>query len=69
LAPIQVGWGASVGAYDVVTSDTYVGCAAKCSCGVSSYTYAHAYFVNECPHCGGKLYFEQGPASYTSPES
>jgi hypothetical protein len=62
---------ASVGAYNIYDDGKVVGCTAKCSCGMSSYTYGTAYFVDRCPGCGGNLAFEQGAnsgAAYTSPE-
>jgi hypothetical protein len=59
------------GAYNVYDDGKTVGCTAKCSCGMGSYSYYTAYFVDACPACGGNLYFEQGAYSgpaYTSPE-
>jgi hypothetical protein len=70
LAPIQLGWAASGPAYDVVTDDKFVGGSFTCSCGIGSWTsHTYNFFVNKCPYCGGSLAFEEGSASYTSPEN
>ena len=60
------------GAYNVYDDGQIVGATAKCSCGMGSYSYYTAYFVDMCPACGGNLAFEQGDyygADYTSPEN
>lgn len=62
---------AHVGAYKVFYSDDIVGGKFRCSCGIGNYEHREAYFINKCPHCSGKLAFEQGDyhgADYTSPE-
>lgn len=65
---------AKVGAYNVIVDGDYVSAAARCSCGVGSYSHRTGTFKNYCPGChhSGTLRFEQGPYygynSGTSPE-
>lgn len=63
--------GGYVGAYNIYDDGYTVGSTARCSCGIGHYGYETTYFIDECPNCGGNLYFEQGAYSgpaYTSPE-
>jgi hypothetical protein len=60
-----------VGAYNVKVTSKYVMSTAKCSCSLfSDYNYHTRVFYNYDPssHTWGTLAFEEGPASWTSPD-
>ncbi|MBI5679863.1 MAG: hypothetical protein HZC47_03080 [Methanobacterium sp.] len=60
-----------VGAYNIKITSDYVKAAGVCSCSLCSDRYHHTVvFKNYCPNCHlkGTLTFEQGSASWTSPE-
>lgn len=60
-----------VGAYNVVVTSKYVYATGRCSCSLyTNYNYCTRVFYNYNPatHHWGVLYFEEGPASLTSPE-
>lgn len=51
----------SDGAYGVEVTDGYIHIdSAYCSCSLSDGYYRHynITFINECPHCGSKMYYE-----------
>ena len=60
-----------IGAYNVKVTSKYVMATAKCSCSLTAnYNYHTRVFYNYDPlsHTWGTLAFEEGPASWTSPE-
>ena len=60
-----------IGAYNVKITSKYVMATAKCSCSLNvNYNYHARVFYNYDPssHTYGTLAFEEGPASWTSPE-
>lgn len=65
--PVNAG---SIGATNIEVNEKYVSSNALCSCGIGTYTHQHNTFLNYCPNCHhyGTLRYEEGPASYTSPE-
>ena len=70
MSPVAVS-AHGIGAYNVKVTSNYVMATAKCSCSLSAnYNYHTRVFYNYDPvsHTMGTLAFEEGPASWTSPE-
>ena len=70
MSPVAVS-AQGVGAYNVKITSKYVMATAKCSCSLTAnYNYHTRVFYNYDPssHTYGTLAFEEGPASWTSPE-
>ena len=70
MSPVAVS-AHGVGAYNVKITSKYVMATAKCSCSLTAnYNYHTRVFYNYDPssHTYGTLAFEEGPASWTSPE-
>lgn len=60
------------GAYNVKVGKDFVMAKAKCSCGLSSWARTHtSIYENYCPNChhSGCIQYEEGSASWTSPEN
>ena len=70
MSPVAVS-AHGIGAYNVKITSKYVMATAKCSCSLgANYNYHTRVFYNYDPssHTYGTLAFEEGPASWTSPE-
>ena len=70
MSPVAVS-AHGIGAYNVKITSKYVMATAKCSCSlIANYNYHTRVFYNYDPssHTRGTLAFEEGPASWTSPE-
>lgn len=60
-----------LGANNIDVTKNYVKATGRCSCSLySDYAYHIAAFENYCPNCHSKgtLKYEEGSASWTSPE-